>query len=421
MDTMKDVNIHLENKSESRHFFWFIWIMYAVVYMTKSCYSAALADIVRDGVLTKSQTGFISGAFYVVYAPLQILGGIIADKRSPEKLIIFGLLGGAVANAIIFFNQNYYVMLGVWLFNAVSQFAIWPSIFKIYSSQLCRSDRPKMVFYMSFSTTAGMLLAYLVAALLPGWEYNFAVSGVALLFFAVLMYLFSKHLNRFMKKDYTQEDAPDKAEVVDVKISDLKLFLLSGLFTMLPVIIIRAVVANSVKSLAPTMLMESYDNISPSIGNLLNLFIIASGMVGTILVKKIYYPRYIKNELLAYMPVALLAVPFLFILKNIGNVSILLVIISMCFISALMTAVTLMQSYFNMRYVRFGKNGTAAGIANCAGAVGIILQNYAVLWLADGLGWSAVSTLWIVLVIILPVFLLIAFLQWKSFSKRKDI
>lgn len=85
---MKDVNIHLENKSESRHFFWFIWIMYAVVYMTKSCYSAALADIVRDGVLTKSQTGFISGAFYVVYAPLQILGGIIADKRSPEKLIV---------------------------------------------------------------------------------------------------------------------------------------------------------------------------------------------------------------------------------------------------------------------------------------------------------------------------------------------
>lgn len=418
---MKDVNIHLENKSESRHFFWFIWIMYAVVYMTKNCYSAAMASIVQEGILTKSQTGFISGAFYIVYAPLQIVGGVVADRYSPEKLIIIGLSGGALANMIIFFNQNYYVMLITWLFNAVMQFAIWPSVFKIYSSQLCRSDRPKMIFYMSFSSTAGMLLSFLSAAVLPSWEYNFALSGISLFAFAVLMYVFSKHLNRFMKKDYTQDRDPDKAEVVAVKMSTFKLFLLSGLFTMLPVILIRAVVANSVQSLAPTMLMESYSDVSPSIGNLLNLFVVASGMIGTILIKKLYYPKYIRNELLAYMPIALLALPFLFIIKNIGNVGVSEVVISMCAISALMTAVTLMQSYFNMRYVRFGKNGTAEGIANCAGSLGIVLQNYVVLGIADSFGWTAVSNLWIILVLLLPVFLFVAFLQWKRFSKRKDI
>ena len=48
--------------------------MYSIVYMTKNCFNAALADIVNEGILTKSQTGSITAAFYIVYAPLQIVG-----------------------------------------------------------------------------------------------------------------------------------------------------------------------------------------------------------------------------------------------------------------------------------------------------------------------------------------------------------
>ena len=77
------VHMHLENKKISRRFFWLLWLLYAVVYMTKSCYSAAMASIVSEGILTKSQTGLINAAFYGVYAPLQIVGGIFADKYNP--------------------------------------------------------------------------------------------------------------------------------------------------------------------------------------------------------------------------------------------------------------------------------------------------------------------------------------------------
>ena len=45
IDIEHDVNIHLENRKESRYFFAFIWILYAVVYMTKNCYSGAMAGI----------------------------------------------------------------------------------------------------------------------------------------------------------------------------------------------------------------------------------------------------------------------------------------------------------------------------------------------------------------------------------------
>ena len=100
------VHMHLENKKVSRNFFWMLWIMYAVVYMTKNCYSAAMASIVYEGVLTKSQTGLISAAFYFVYAPLQVVGGLFADKYNPERMIKIGLVGSGISNLIIFLNQN---------------------------------------------------------------------------------------------------------------------------------------------------------------------------------------------------------------------------------------------------------------------------------------------------------------------------
>ncbi len=418
MDVMKDINIHLENKKESRHFFWFLWIMYSIVYMTKNCFSSALAPIVAEGILTKSQTGLITAAFYIVYTPLQIVGGIAADRYSPEKLILTGLIGGAVSNLVIFLNQNYYVMLIAWVFNAIIQFGLWPAVFKIYSSQLCRSDRPKMVFYMSFSSTGGMLLGYLVAGFLPNWRYNFIMSSAVLVILAVILYIFCKHLDRFMKRDYTSADDPAKIDAQPLKMSTVKMFLVSGFYVMLPVVIIRQLVANSIKNFAPTMLMESYVSVSPSIGNLLNAFILAAGLIGTLLIKKLYYPKFIKNELLAYLPVALLALPFLIVIKFIGKADLMWVVISMCLVSALLTAVVLLQSHFNMRYARFGKSGTAAGVSNAAASLGVVIQNYAFLSIADDFGWQSVVNIMIVMVAVLPVFLFLGFILWKKFSKK---
>ncbi len=74
--------------------------------------------------MTKSQTGLITAVFYLVYAPLQVVGGIFADKYDPEKLIKIGLIGSGLANLIVFLNQNYYAVLFTWVFNAIVQFAV---------------------------------------------------------------------------------------------------------------------------------------------------------------------------------------------------------------------------------------------------------------------------------------------------------
>ena len=208
MNAFKDTHIHLESKRKSRLFFAFLFLLYALVYMTKNCFGAALADIVSEGVLTKSQTGIISGTFYLVYAPLQIVGGIVADRYNPERLITVGLLGGALANAVIFFNHNFIVMLIAWALNAASQFALWPAVFKIISSQLVRSDRSQMVFLLSFSSAVGLLLGYVIAAFIPAWNWNFAVSAAVLLLLTVGLIVFSRLLSPHMKPDVIEKPAP---------------------------------------------------------------------------------------------------------------------------------------------------------------------------------------------------------------------
>ena len=410
---MEKVNIHLENKSISRYFFIFLWIMYAVVYMTKNCFGSALAMIVSDGVMTKSQTGLINGMFYVVYAPLQVVGGILADKYSPEKLLKFGLIGAALVNIIIFFNHNYYVMLIVWTLNAVIQTPIWPSIFKIVSSQLVRSDRTNMVFFISFSATFGLLLGYIVAAFIHAWQYNFLVSAIALLVCLLILQLFCSKLNLYMKPD--KKIIPEKKASVS-EISAIKLFVGSGLLLLLPGVLIRTMIEQGTRTLSPTMLMELYDNVSPFVGNMLNTLIILSGILGMSLLKLVLYPRFIKNEVKGMFIMLLLCLPFSIILRFVGTISVSVAMFALCGISIVIGSHNLLMAYYNMSFINYGKNATAAGITNAAGSFGIMLESYGFLYVAEKYSWNTVTASWTGMIIGIMILTAIAIPLYNKFK-----
>lgn len=416
IDIEHDVNIHLENRLESRHFFWFIWIMYAVVYMTKNCFNAALASIVAEGILTKSQTGVFTSAFYLIYAPLQIVGGLAADRYSPERLIKIGLCGAAIANIIIFFDQNYYVMLAAWIFNGIMQFALWPGVFKIVSSQLVRSDRNMMTFYISFSASFGLLLSYIVGALITDWRINFVISAVALLLFAVLLELYCRHLNPYMKLDRTEKKADDEPKA-GLYIPTIKLFGISGFFVVVVVAFLRCMVDQASKTLAPVMLMECYDNVSPNVGNFLNLLIIMFGILGTIFVKIVLYPKRVRNELKGFILLLLLALPVSVILPFIGKISMIPVILALAIISAILTGGNLFISYYTNSFVKYGKSATAAGVINGAAAVGIVVAGYGFLRLAEIWSWQAVTALWIGIIVVMIILLFTVLPSYRKFKE----
>ncbi len=414
------VHMHLENRKMSRQFFWFIWIAYSCIYMTKSCFSAALAAIVAEGVLTKSQTGLITAMFYLTYGPLQILGGFFADKYNPERMIKIGLLGGALANTIIFFNQNYYVMLATWLFNGAVQFALWPSIFKIISSQLVRSDRKMMVNYITFASSFGLLLAYLVAAFVTKWQYNFAISAIVLVVLAVILHIFYGRVEPYMKPD---KDVPEVVSSVKDKESPhstFKLFLASGFFAMVAATLFVTMAEQGFKTLSPTMLLESYSNISPRIGNLLGTLVIISGMLGIIVVAMFLYPKVIKNELWGYVLMLAISLPCVGVLRFVGQIDSMVSVALMCVAVFCLAPTFTFSSQYNMRFVKFGKNGTAAGISNAAMSLAIVLESYGFTLLAEKFDWSLIMTLCIGFIIGSLAFAFGAMLLWKKFNKKLE-
>lgn len=389
-----------------------------MVYMTKNCFSSAMASIVAEGVFTKTQVGLITSLFYLVYAPFQILGGFVTDKYSPEKLIQIGLIGGGISNLIIFLNQNYYVILASWVFNGMIQFALWPSVFKIISSQLVRSDRSNNVFLISLASSGGLIIAFLVAAVIPKWQYTFAFSSAVLFILAIIMYAFCKHLDPYMKKDYMTVEQPKAPGIKHSGISNVKLFLLSGFFFVLPQALMREIINQGSKTMSPTMLMECYESVSDSIGNFLNIFIIIAGILGGLLVKFVLYGKVFKNEIVGLCVLHLIALPFSTALIFIGKIPVSVAVICFCMISASVTGGTLMQSYYTVLFVRYGKNGTVAGIINAAASMGIVLQSYGLMAVSDNFGWQTTTMVLTGLIVLCLICLSLAIIPVSRFRKQ---
>lgn len=410
--------MYIANKSASRLYFWVIWLLYSVVYMTKNCFTAAMASVVFEGIMTKSQVGFIVAAFYIVYAPLQVVSGVFADKYRPERLIIIGLCGGALANLVLFLNRNYSVVLIVWIINAVFQSCIWPAVFKIVSSRIIYEDRANATFFISIASTVGLMLSYAVAALLPRWYYNFAVSSVSLLLFAVLFAIADRKSKAHMcPETETGSGLGNEKSTAQKTPSAAGLFLASGFALLLLVVFLETLVGNSARTFSSTMLMESYDHIPPAIGNYLNVLIIGFGVTTTVFIKCFLYPKRIKSAPVGILFTLIVAAVFS-MLCALNKGQIFFAVLSLCVLSGVFSAVTLFASYCCLEFETFHKSGTMAGVLNGIISAGLIVNNYGVTRIADHHGWQAVSRLNVVLTV-LAVFLTVAMIPlWKAFKKK---
>lgn len=419
-----DVNIHFEDKKKSIHFFWFMWAIYSVVSMTKNCFSAAIADIVAEGFMTKSQTELITSMFYIVYTPLQVLGGIVSDKFSPERMIKIGLIGGALANASIFLFNTFTDDIGViypammisWVFNAVVQFALWASIFKVVSSQCVRSDRARMIFLISFSPSMGFLLSYTLGAVLPDWRMNFSISAISLLALAVILHIYDKRIEKYMKWDkMTVEVKTDKPESTK-KISTLKLFWSSGFILLLVVIFLRDSVTASVRRIASTMMVDEF-SVDPSIGNLMSVLIVCASVIGIFFAREVLSHGLIKNFVVGILTG--LAITSAVCLLFISAPNIASSVIYMSIIAGVTTATGLFTNSISSGFVRYGKNATAAGIANAAVSLGFIAPFGAML-IQENFDWKTVRIAIAAAAILSVIIAAIVLPIYTRFKRREE-
>ena len=271
---------HLESKPLSILLFIIIFIVYSVVYMTKNMFSSAMATIVEEGIMTKSQTGLISGVFWLFYAVFQVFGGFAADKYSPSKLISIGIAGAIVANIIIYLYPTYPVIMGAWIFNAIIQFGIWPGIFKIVSTELKESFRSTGIFWVLFPTSVGLALSMLVASYVTNWLDNFLVAIISLAFSLVLWIVSYGLISKKMVTEGILKTHTKKLEQ-PVQSADMKFVIFStGLISIIIVSFLRTMVDNGIKMMTPVMLMESYSNMPGAIATRMSVILVVFSTLG---------------------------------------------------------------------------------------------------------------------------------------------
>ena len=395
-----------------------LFVTYAFICMTKNCFSSAMVFIVSEGILTKFETGVISAAFYTVYAVLQIVGGMITDKWHPERFITVGLIGAAVSNLIIFFNQNYTVMLISWCFNAMIQFAVWPATFKLISTMLVEDMRSNSLFIITFGNPFGVVISYAVAALVStSWQYNFLVSAVGLVVIALVWEITVKCISPYVAERKIEAPISEKNENNATRGGFIKLMFTSGLVLFMVISFMRTMFDLGIKSMSATMINESYNDVSPTIATWLTIIVLASGALGPC-VAKLLYPRFIKNEAVAAALFFVAAAPLVALTLLVGRIHYIALVVILALIVMLMSGCSIFStSYAAAKFNKWGKGATAAGVLNCTASFGVVGANLIFTGIAEGAGWIGTALVWVIMMAATTLIAFILVPIWTRFLR----
>lgn len=405
---------HLKNEKLSIVMFVFLFLLYAVVYMTKNMFTSAMAVIVEEGFMTKSQTGLINAVFWLVYAPFQIVGGFAADRYSPYKLIMIGLCGAVVANVIIYCNQNYYVMMAAWVFNAIIQFGIWPGVFKIVSTHISASIRSSCVFWLLFATSMGLGVSMLTASFVTHWQQNFLVSIVSLLVVIVIYAVLNPIMEKNMVETVVDEKTDEKKTKKD-KEPILPLVFSSGLIFFMIVCLLRVATDNGMKMMTPVMLMESYDELPGAISTRISSILIIFSALGTFIagfVKKKITQNEPKAQIILY-GVSLLPMVVVCCVGYIHYVWILVALSTS--VMMIHSAAPFSQSFVALRFGKYDRAGTVSGIINATASTGNILASYIFARMAEFMPWQGVAVSWLLTIVGCCLLCAVVMKRWTKF------
>lgn len=409
---------YLEDERLSLILFLVIWLLYTVIYMTKNCYSAAMADLVNEQVLTKSQTGAINAAFYLIYAVFQVIGGFAVDKFSPGRLVFVGFLGAAICNAVIYFNQNYTVMMVTWSINAIVQFGVWPGVFKIVSAELAKVHRKKAIFYISLANSAGLILSYFCAALVNRWQSNFSISAISMFLASFIWYFVYRYAEKRMVTE-TIEKPVEKVEKVkkqENKGNFIMLMISTGAVLIMASNFIQSILNSGLKALTPVMIMESYDAISPALANSLNILLIAGGVIASFVARKFVFKR-VKNEASVMTLFFILSMPLVVLFALVGRIPAMVLFLDLTLVVAFMTVASLTVFYVSARFAKYGCDGTASGVFNAMAALGIVAANFVFTKLADSFGWTVTNYVFIGTAVVGLIVTAAAIPLWRKMLK----
>ncbi len=418
------------NERTGKILFWLSWLVYFSSYLGRLNYSSAMSSILGDGILTRSQAGAISMAYFFAYGAGQLCNGILGDRSRPEKLVFFGLFGAGIANCLMGCMKNFPSMFILWGINGYLQSMIWPPIIRIFAERYTRERKMKYIVDLASSMAIGTLTSYLLSAgamRVLGWHaVFFAAAGVMLPLAFVWIFGFQwidrksqKHANG----DLQATDLPSRAEGLfreagneasaekgssketdtgssgqngKEKISFGRLLGASGIWMILFPVWIHGMLKDGVTQWVPTYICDSYA-VSASFSVIITMILPVINLSGAYLARfaqKKRPDREMENSAV-FFAVATAALSGLLLLNGVSAV--LSVLLFAVITSCMLAVNTLYVSMIPMHFEAVGRVSTVSGFLNAMAYIGSAVSTFTIGVVVERAGWNGAILGWILL------------------------
>ncbi len=423
-----DAKIELTHKAQYILIF-LCWAVYTVAYFGRYSYTANGVPIMKYFSVNKDEFALATTFFFFAYGAGQILNGILCRRYNMKCMIAGALVISSLINGLVFFGLPFTFIKYTWLINGLCQSVFWSSLLRILSCYLDEKHMNKAVIIMSTPVTFGTLLVYGLSALFAlfdGFKLAFLLAFLLMGIVGIIWFIYfpiitkKARLENMPVLNNAGEDAP--SEHVKKERSKLNSFFRTGIFYMLILFCVYAIVSNYVKdgltTWVPQILNEQY-MLDDSLSIILTLVLPILGLCGAIFA--VFVNKFVKNHsdllgvFFALSAVTVLGIQLLFKTELWFLVLLLFGLVSL-FMNGANNIIT------NMFPLHVGKkynSGLIAGLLNGACYVGSTLSQYLIAIIAIAGDWSAVINVFFYLCVGITVFSLIVLVVRMFLSKKE--
>ncbi len=407
----------LTDKKVSRFLLMACFGAYLINTTVKMCVPTVISSMVEENFLDKSQSGLLSGIFYLFYGIGQIIFGKYFNDHSPYRGVKLALIGSAVCCVCMALTTNFYLLLIIWCICAVINAGFFPAIMKIASFVLCQRHSIWASKYLPIAYQAGTVFCLVAGGIImkiTSWINLYYFAAAISLGSFVVWFSAEKRAKAAPKKPIVfKNENNGKVSKNGFEKRSLKSYIGTGIFLMATVALFNSLL-NGTKSWAPTIIMETY-NTEPSFSVLLNVVLIVTNIVFLLITGRYVFKNPIKALIffeLAVLPVSLI-LNFTGILNEYSYVLLLGLFTS---VSTYVSNILVIQvPYYFQKYNDVSR---MCGLGNMAAAFGLLIGNYAYGILAENFGWEIITILGTAFVGVSIIILLVAAPMFKKFISQ---
>ena len=408
----------MQKEKSSLKLFWCLFFIYTMNTFTKIAFSAVTAAMIKDGVLTKTQAGTVSGIFWFVYAMGQFVGGSLAS-RHPIALLKLSLIGGGVANLLMAFSNSYIPILIIWSSNGILQMGLWPSVLYLLTNYIVPQQRGKSLTYIAYCYGIGSILSHIcTAVVLTHFSWNVVFIWCAMMSFISVIPVF--YIKRTLIPQLSEGIKMPKAEKREKEHLGKGFVWKSGLMFFCTLLLIKSFTETGIKTWMPTILMESH-GVSPSFTSVLSVVLLVLNLFG-VSIGAMIYRKLRENEVNTLLFQYLTVVPLMALLLGFRSMNVYVLTIIFSLITVMLYGSgQVMGMYYPSRFQKVGGVAFIGGVLNCFAALGNVIASYLNGLIADLYGWDITIIVWNGAIIFFVLVTLILMPTWKKFRKEQGI